>query len=283
MTKEQTFDINEAKQEYFILSDGRGVYNRHKPFSKYSHAYVITNENLREVSKLIKDKKGPILTVAGSGDQPIFFSLTGNKNIDAFDISFCSKAIMDIKTSAIQNLNINQYKQLLADLHTGTNFQQIPNMGHISRSLPNDTKTFIQQMNMYEIFGNGRHPRNYATYMPTSEEYNYMKKIINKPFKFIWEDLENINLKIDKEYDVIHLSNIFEYKNAAEIESTIIKLKPYINKNGFIILQTGYFNANNQTFSELQKKFQKWAKFYIAKFDKTKATSEASILLQKTK
>ena len=66
-------------------------------FSQFSLAYIATNENIRYEIGLTETNKKSILTIAGSGDQPIFYSLNGAKDIDTFDISFCSKVIMDIK------------------------------------------------------------------------------------------------------------------------------------------------------------------------------------------
>ena len=60
-------------------------------FSRYSEAYVITNEDLRESMGFMPKKCNHALTVAASGDHPLFASLYGAKHVDTFDISYNAK------------------------------------------------------------------------------------------------------------------------------------------------------------------------------------------------
>ena len=79
-------------------------------FSQYSRAYVITNEDLRYSLQFMPKETNRALTVAASGDHPLFCSLYGAKYVDTFDISYNAKCVMDIKVAALRN-NFDFYFQ----------------------------------------------------------------------------------------------------------------------------------------------------------------------------
>ena len=59
-------------------------------------AYTISNENQRWATQVVPNVK-KVLTVAGSGDQALFYKLSGATIIDTFDITCNARAIQDIK------------------------------------------------------------------------------------------------------------------------------------------------------------------------------------------
>lgn len=278
-------NITNARNDYIPLSDGSNTYNKFKSFSQYSPAYVITNEDIRWVSGLTANEAKKVLTVTGSGDQPIFYSINGATEIDMFDISFCAKTIADIKTIALHKLTRQDYIQLLNDLHTSRNISSISNMSQILPELPKNSQQFIKQMNYCNIFSNGFGPYNYTEHLPTNEEFETMKEKISKPFNFIWTDIDSLHSYLTKEYDVINLSNILEYMNKDQIHKTLASLKNYIRPKGYIIAQTGNLGIyeNRQAFYEASKKFKKWAKLFSLQKDKTNANSEMIAILQRTR
>ncbi len=209
-------------------------------FSQFSLAYIATNENIRYEIGLTETNKKSILTIAGSGDQPIFYSLNGAKDIDTFDISFCSKVIMDIKSIALKTLTRDQYIQLLKKLYKSKDIQSVIYMDKIVTEIPNDTKYFLEKTNKSTIF---KHPSfdiedSSTGSMLTVEEFEKAKKTINSPFNFIWTDIKNLHKKLEKQYDIINLSNLFDYKKPETIYNTIQNLKDYIKIGGHIIVST---------------------------------------------
>ena len=44
-------------------------------FAAFSPAYLVSNEDLRSAMKMLQPRGADVLTVAGSGDQPIFYKL----------------------------------------------------------------------------------------------------------------------------------------------------------------------------------------------------------------
>ncbi len=273
-----------AKQDYFCLGD-HYTFNKIKGFSSFSPAYVVTNEDLRWVSSVTKDKTKKVLTVTGSGDQALFYALNGATEIDTFDISFCAKVISDIKTSAIQKIPYKFYTKLLCDLHETKQISSVPFIKEIITNVPTDSANFLKQMDRYNIFSNGIPPDMYQDLMLTEQEFKLLQSKISKPFNFIWSDIGNIYSNLKKTYDVINLSNIFEYKQPEENIKTLENLSKYINPGGFIIAQTGRIGIrkNKHMFEEASKRFSDWANIKIEKKDPTKHNTEIMVLIQKTK
>ncbi len=273
-----------AKQDYFCLGD-HYTFNKIKGFSSFSPAYVVTNEDLRWVSSVTKDKTKKVLTVTGSGDQALFYALNGATEIDTFDISFCAKVISDIKTSAIQKIPYKFYTKLLCDLHETKQISSVPFIKEIITNVPTDSAQFLKQMDCYNIFSNGIPPDMYQDLMLTEQEFKLLQSKISKPFNFIWSDIGNIYSNLKKTYDVINLSNIFEYKQPEENIKTLENLSKYINPGGFIIAQTGRIGIrkNKHMFEEASKRFSDWANIKIEKKDPTKHNTEIMVLIQKTK
>ena len=273
-----------AKQDYFCLGD-HYTFNKIKGFSSFSPAYVVTNEDLRWVSSVTKDKTKKVLTVTGSGDQALFYALNGATEIDTFDISFCAKVISDIKTSAIQKIPYKFYTKLLCDLHETKQISSVPFIKEIITNVPTDSAQFLKQMDRYNIFSNGIPPDMYQDLMLTEQEFKLLQSKISKPFNFIWSDIGNIYSNLKKTYDFINLSNIFEYKQPEENIKTLENLSKYINPGGFIIAQTGRIGIrkNKHMFEEASKRFSDWANIKIEKKDPTKHNTEIMVLIQKTK
>lgn len=277
-------DINKAQDEYTITDNGV-FHNIAKGFSHYSPAYVLTNEDIRWVSGLTKSDANKVLTVAGSGDQPMFYAMNGAKTIDTFDISFCAKAAMDIKSAAVKKLSRDEYIKMVFDMHNASKTSNVEGIKKIADDLPANTAYFIKSMDAYPLFSNGVSPEYYEQILPTAEEFEAMKTNISKPFNFIWSDLSSLHKQLIKEYDVINLSNILEYMTPEEISKVLVSLRNYVRPNGYIIAQNGNFGIyrNRKAFYNASQKFKRWAKIGLIKKEKDKANSEMIVVLKRTR
>lgn len=249
---------------------------------EYSHAYVASNEDLRYTTGLTRHMGRRVLTTAGSGDQPLFYTLNGAAQTDTFDISFCAKAIMDIKTAAIQSgMPYEQYKNMLGQLHDAPAASKTENIPEILSRIPRDSAEFVRGMDGYRIFGNGLHPDNYATEQPNADEYAMLQKTITGPFKFIWSDVADLHTQLITEYDVINLSNIFEWSPNLIIP-TLASLRNHVRPGGIILVQTGHpiaIHRNYKNFQQAQDKFKRWARIGI----NNKMHDTNVIILQRTR
>lgn len=237
----------------------------------YSHAYTVSNENLRHTTGLTRSMGRRVLTVAGSGEQPLFYTINGATQIDTFDISYCARAIMDIKTQAIRSgMPYEQYKKLLKDLHFAPSASKVSGVSEILPKIPAHSAQFVRGMDGYRIFGNGLNPEYYASEMISETEYKTLQKALRGAFKFIWSDVATLHTQLNGEYDVINLSNIFEWSPDL-IQPTLTNLRNYVRTGGYILVQTGCGMAigkNMDKFIDAQDALKDWAKIGINKQDR---------------
>lgn len=204
-------------------------------FGQYSPAYPTTNEDWRFAMNELQPAGKSVLTVTGSGDQPIAFAVSGANDIDTFDTSYFARVIMDMKTSAIQTMNHKQYDEFIHELHDTKSIREIPGYEKIVSVCPMQSILAAKQMTGCKIFNAGSGTR--EEYMPTESEYNAAQKVIKKPLNFIWSDLAELHGQLDKAYDIIYLSNIFEYfRNQTKITNVLNNLKPFVKNGGEIML-----------------------------------------------
>ncbi len=237
----------------------------------YSHAYVVSNEDLRHTTGLTRDMGRKILTVAGSGEQPLFYTLNGATQIDTFDVSYCARAIMDIKTQAIKSgVPYEQYVQMLTDLHNAPSASRVKGMSEILPKIPAHSAKFVRGMDGYRIFGNGLRPENYKQEMISADEYARLQNMVPNHFNFIWSDVASLHTQLDDEYDVINLSNIFEW-GPNIIIPTLNNLREHVRPGGYILAQTGCgmsIGKNIQEYAKAQEALKEWAKMGIHKHDR---------------
>lgn len=277
--------IKDAKKDYSQNTKGFLAVTK-GTFSEFSPAYVVSNEDLRWVCGVTAKNCENVLTVSGSGDQALFYKLNGAKNIDTFDISYCSKIIMDLKTSAIKNLNYKEYINLLSDLHANEPILSIPNIDKVLPSLPEDSMNFVNEMNGYKIFGKGSSPEAYKEYLLTEQEFLKTREHIANNFNFIWTDLTNLSSLLTKKYDVINLSNIVEYiKDINTAYKIFENLGHYLNKNGTMIAHIGSagIQMRKSSYDVAKEKFKNWANVDTKPKDYNNANSETMVIIQKTR
>lgn len=234
-------NIEEARLSYFSRT---GVCKAvlQAPFTEYSHAYVTSNEHLPYVMDELQPVGKSVLTVAGSGDQPIFFKLYGATDVDSFDISYCAKALMDIKTAAIQSVPRAAYVNFLQKLFKYSDKMQDLYVYQESKNLCSDeVKNFIAGMAGCKICRQGYM---YFDNVPSNDEYERLRPLLEKPFNFIWSDLYSLSAKLNRTYDIIYLSNILQYNCDYDFVSEVLNgLLPYLNKGGKIMLHISpWFN-----------------------------------------
>ena len=204
-------------------------------FGQYSPAYPTTNEDWRFAMRELNPTGKSVLTVTGSGDQPIAFAISGARDVDTFDTTFFARVIMDMKTSAIQTMNRDQYYSFVGDLDETSNVCDIAGYEKIKSVCPTQSILAAKQMRGCRIFNQGYNL--YPEYMPNESEYDAAKKIIKQPINFIWSDIAELHTQLNKEYDIIYLSNIFEYfRNRKKITNVLNDLRPFVKNGGEIML-----------------------------------------------
>lgn len=176
-------------------------------------AYVITNEDLRWQINALRDRpQQDILTVAASGDQAMFYHLAGAKHIDTFDITQNAGIIQQIKYIAIKLLSRDEYIDMLNELHKPGNIFQKKYaaliLPHLSHEMINELKTSEA---IDWAFTAGGSPRTYPQNLPDANEYAKLHQTVKSTPNFIHTPLLDLHTQVSAQYDIINISNIFDF------------------------------------------------------------------------
>lgn len=204
-------------------------------------AYTITNEDLRSQIAHLNDRpQQDILTVAASGDQAMFYHLAGATHIDTFDITENARLIQEIKFAAIHVLNRAEYIEMLNALHKP---RDIFGAKHFSTVLPHlaaETIQYIKTNNDKHMFNNGLSANSYPEYLPTDAEYAKLRETLTDTPNFIHTPLDELNTKISGQYDIINISNIFDFCDARSQGEILMNLGQNLKIGGRILYPAQY-------------------------------------------
>lgn len=260
-------DIKEARSRYCPKS-GLFFDLRDHGFTQYAHAYVTSNENMSELMDVMRPQGKSVLAVAGSGDQPVFFKLHDAAHIDSFDVSYCAKVIMDLKTAAIQSVPYEKYIGMLRFLQNDsrqiTDFETYRDIKHLC---PDETQQFIKDMSGCKICRGGGHL--YFENIPSREEYATLSAKITEPFNFIWSDLRDLHKKLTRPYDQIYLSNIMQYHMNYDFAcKTVHNLLDFVTPGGTILFYSApYFtHADRDVFTAISPALSKYVSFQLSRY-----------------
>jgi hypothetical protein len=179
-----------------------------------------------------------VLTVAASGDHPLFCSLNGAKQVDTFDISYNAKCIMDIKTAALQCLDYSEYLNLLDGLAECYDITKVPNIDKISKIIPDIEWAYLRSMKGLLVFSHGVWSGSNDPYLLNEQEYNKLREIVKKTYSFEIGDICCLKNRLTESYDFIHISNILDYiiKPGQQFKIFNFLLK-HLNVGGRIVLE----------------------------------------------
>ncbi len=206
---------------------------------EFGPAFLITNEMLSKSLTLFPAYFDDVLTVAASGDQAMHYAMHGAKHIDTFDQTFAAKAIMDVKVAAVRQMPRWKYVEFLDNLYReqrkGKNLLSVDGMGRVMECVPKDSAEFIYKLADCRIFGRGYPPLVGQGYIPSADEYAKMQEKVSGPYNFIWSDITDLHTHLTQKYDVINVSNIFEWVVDKDVCLAIVKnLFQFLKPKGYI-------------------------------------------------
>ena len=219
-------------------------------FGKYSGIYPYSNENLDVLFNNLDLKDKEVLSVAGSGDHSFYSYNKGACNVDLFDVNLLAKYYYYLRIWIIKNYNsfyfdtINKFK----------NYNEFSRYFGILFNLVNPTSIDEEEAHEYwkllynmcslkwENYGFGYYLRN-KLFRADTKRINWISdlsvikdKLANNNSGFYNCDITGNQTGIDKVYDVIFLSNIFEYVDDEEsirLKNNICRL---LKDDGYIVL-----------------------------------------------
>lgn len=253
-----TKEIYEAKK---LISETHFYEEFPLSFSKYSPAYVGTNERIKELFDIVDVRNKDILCPTSSGDFALNCLACGAKSVTTFDQDVFAKHILYLKIAAsITYPEIDDFKKFFTIINNGGENPDIFSREmfyKISDNLAEDSFTWWKNAydnsdNLYETaLFRGKF---YQTAV-LQEKYNIY--FDDEKYQFLRERLKNTNIGIDvhdlsltelptlqsiKEFDFAYLSNILQYykdipelDNPSKVHQFIQeKIAPLLSKKGEI-------------------------------------------------
>ena len=237
------------------------------PFSAYSPAYVMSNELVEEMVDFVKPDGKSALAVAGSGDIPICLTANGAKHVDTFDISYNARVIMDIKTYMLhKKTDYFQYLHNLRALKDSSNNLMSGECSNIIRRAvtPQTLDYVIGMSGKYLLRGD-----DFRVYFPGYKDFENIQNRIHGRYNFIWTDLFDLCGHIqNKTYDIIYLSNVFQYVESEQIVANILTnlSKNHLNKDGIVVVDSLLSSSKcaplrHMFYHKVRKNMPAWAEF----------------------
>ena len=215
-----------------------------KGFNEHSFIYRNTNENINGYLSQLNIKDKNVLTVASSGDHALISLLHKAKTVETFDINHFAKFYQELKISAYQILN---YEDFINFFYTEKGFTY--DIFEKITNLPKEIQEFWQYLFDYhddyeiidsQLFSNFEYSydilKNTIPYL--NKEYFYQNKTINN-LTFYQYNALNLPTALTKKYDIIMLSSIpnfiKDFYNLEAFKNYLEQLSNYLTSNGIII------------------------------------------------
>ena len=239
-----------------------------KPFSTYQKVYFATNENIKSyIEKSNLDGKTSALSVMASGDHSFNLIEKGILNIDTFDSNALTEFyVFGIKCAMIMRYSYKEYLitlNKLLDINTSLEeltsiivdllpfmdmkyrdyWRKIVDFNYMNQKINKKKINLFSLLFINVISGEKLISRN--NYLTDEETYNKFKSnLIKANITFKNVDALDLPKEYNGKYDVILLSNIFEYLQKyfgimydyKDMESYINELFSIINEDGKLFL-----------------------------------------------
>lgn len=185
-------------------------------FRDQAPVYLFTNENISGYLHRLSDINGArVLTVASSGDHVFEAYLSGAKHVDAFDINSYQRNVLELKTRMIRALPYSDFMDFFFDKKNFFNQQiLVPIMSDFSCELTHfmqkcsaSSKGVFRYNNSIASEYELRHIR----YVSDPSQYYRLREILTDKINFHHCKLERVSANFKQDYDLIMLSNIFDY------------------------------------------------------------------------
>ena len=255
-------------------------------YRKDLEVFLFSNENVAGYLDNFDLSGKTILTVGASGDHAFECYARGAKHVDTFDINYRQKTIIELKNHMIKNI---PYEDFLEFFFTKGRFFDIKIIQPIMSQFSPSLRMFLD---LYYSMGNaGRKLFAYHgqldimthydnKYYSNEERYNSLRSKLPNNISFKHLDITGLSTTFKRKYDVILLSNIFDFQHS-EISDGYQALNQFYNETlcdlaqnnlksdgGIIILE--YMWGNNA--STRDSMWNAWQEFAAKKNVKTHAT-----------
>ena len=194
--------------------------------NNYSSTYLFSTENIRGFSNKLPLKNNNVLTVCSSGDQAFNFILNGAKKVDLFDINIFTKYYFYLKKAAIMALSYDEFLDFFFNKKRRTQNSCLYIYLSLRKFINDDeirlfwdylfskyqNNIFYNSNFIYNINYKKNSIIQYNDYLLNEDNYNKLKKnLTDSNFNFYSTDIFSELVPSDNKYDIVYLSNIFDY------------------------------------------------------------------------
>ncbi len=207
-------------------------------------AYAFSNENLNSMFERMNIEGKKVLTVGSSGDQAINASYYGAEEVTIIDASVFAKPYIQLKLAAMKNLSFDEFNYYFKT----DNVFDHRLYARFSHDLDDESKMFWDTLFLETpcndtLFSNiikeseYTHHKKGSKFYGNEEDYNKAKEAISKTkFNFITAEFAEFTevLKDKGKFDLILLSNIFDYIEDNKVFTKVVKslYDNHLAKNG---------------------------------------------------
>lgn len=241
-----------------------------------SKAYIYSNEYLDSVFKNVNIEGGRSLVVGSSGDQALHCIKRGAKEVTIMDGNMWTIPFVELKLAAIKNLSFEEFNKYFSY----SNMFNPKYYRKVSHDLSEQSQAFWDQimqyftrqdlMNAPDYFLHNaldgqdfNYGKNYHSYYTDEDEYIKLKKNLkNCKVNFEIAGIEEFSDRAKGKYDLIMLSNIYDYVDNSVFFSALKDLNNnHLSDNGQI---QAYYVFNRRK-NRSERKFVKGLKKFTDK------------------
>ena len=257
---------------------------KYDEMKEYSRIYQNTTENIKSYMPYLKGNYQSALLPTASGDHQLEAILDGINEITCFDINRLAKYFVELKFCAIKNLLKDEFIYFMyEDMLNKDVFD------YIKDSLNEDIRIFWEELyKKYSIdtirSGLFRHLGVVDGKLIKGNDFykycvdNFTRYTNEDNYKLLQDRLENVNIKymdanllslaknLNKKYDLINLTNIYEHVNHdiftdgdIDFANALEKIIPYLNEDGKLLV-TYLYKCSLKDVKKYKKKSLRYAK-----------------------
>lgn len=258
-------------------------------FNTDTFIYRFTNESIELYKNYLMNRK-KVLSVTASGDQILNSILFGSKEIDSFDISRFPKYYFELKKAAIETLTRDEFIDFFVGKHLSSlvgfiscykgleNDKLKEYYSGFNNNMDKDYKKFWDEIfDIYDInqvfysslfFSDDCHFQALNPYLYDKNYEKLQKNIKNAKVKHYIGDIRQISGMLNKEYDLVNLSNIINYIDSDEYKDILNNLS--LSDDGIALSYIpvlekyikNYFYQEEYQFNNLDKEFPEAVMIY---------------------
>ena len=231
-------------------------------FTKEDSSYLFTTENIRGYMPGMEGMN--VLTVCASADHYLNAYLMGASNVDVFDINELTRFVLNLKKCALCYLDYEEFLDYFG-ISNINNVLDYKIYSKFSKYLDDETKYYFDSY--YKLVNYNGTYLYYRTdlfyslivklgdnikklnYYMDIESYYKLQGIMRgiSYVNFISSDINELDSKLDCNYDFMFFSNIMDYQSdLGKFMDSIDRLKNYLNVYGSMFFGYLYDIKNNK-------------------------------------